>query len=289
MIQRSDTPQAEHRRLIVALRQARDTRHLTQKEVADALDWSTSKLIRIEGGAVGISITDLKALLGHYEITEPAEIDRMVDMARGSKKAMWWYAYREVMPHDFYTFLGLEASAVKIMQFQCLLVPGLLQSRGYIAKLVGFGDHPSERAIRGLEVRLKRQELISDSGPEFSFVLDESVLHRRIDSSAVMREQLLKLKDATDQPKVTLQILPFSAGFHTGMKGSFEILELSDKPNDYAVLLGQPHKDQMMQLSSEETKDYAAMFRALTELALPASETPRLIDQRLKEMEQEGA
>lgn len=288
MSPRSETPQAEHRRLLVALRQARNARHLTQKEVADTLDWSTSKLIRIEGGSVGISITDLRALLQHYEVTDPDEVDRMVEMARGSKKAMWWYEYRDAMPHEFYTFLGLEASAVKIKQFQCLMVPGLLQSRGYIETLVGFGAKPSERARRGLEVRLKRQELLSEDGPEFSFVLDESVLHRRVSSNAVMREQLLKLRDTADHPRMTIQILPFSAGIHTGMKSSFEILELSDKPDDYALFLGLPHKDQLIQRSSEETKDFGAMFTSLTELALPASETQRLIDQRLKEMEHEG-
>lgn len=288
MSPRSETPQAEHRRLLVALRQARDARRLTQREVADALDWSTSKLIRIEGGSVGISITDLKALLQHYEVTDPDEVDQLVEMARGSKKAMWWYEYRDVVAHDFYTFLGLEASAVKIKQFQSLIVPGLLQSQGYIETLVGFGDKPSERARRGLEVRLKRQELLSDDGPEFSFVLDESVLYRRVSSNAVMREQLLKLRDTAEHPRMTIQILPFSAGVHTGMKGSFEILELSDKPNDYALFLGLPHKDQLIQRTSEETKDFAAMFTSLTELALPASETRRLIDQRLKEMEHEG-
>jgi hypothetical protein len=209
-------------------------------------------------------------------------------MARGSKKAMWWHEYRDAMPQDFYTFLGLEASAIKIKQFQCLIVPGLLQSRGHIEHLVGFGDKPSERAHRGLEVRLKRQELISDDGPEFSFVLDESVLYRRVSSSAAMREQLLKLRDSAGHPRVTIQILPFSAGIHTAMKGSFEILELSDKPDDYALFLDQPHKDQLIQRTSEETKDFAVMFTSLTELALPASETPRLIDQRLKEMKQEG-
>lgn len=288
MTPRSETPQGEHRRLMVALRQARDALRMTQKEVADALDWSTSKLIRIEGGSVGISITDLKALLQHYEVTDAAEVARMVELARGSKKAMWWHEYRDVMPTDFYTFLGLEASAVRIKQFQSLVVPGLLQSRRYIEQVVGLGDRPSERARRGVTVRLKRQELISEDGPEFSFVLDESVLYRRVGSIAVMREQLLKLKDWTDHPRVTIQIVPFSAGIHEAMKASFEILELSDKSDDYALFLGQPHKDQLMQVSSEEIKEFAAMFDALMELALPAAETPRMINQRVKEMEQEG-
>src|SRR5262245_19447305 len=98
-----DTSQGRHRRLIVALRQAREERNLTQREVADALEWSVSKLIWIEKGAVGISVTDLKALLMQYEITDSDVVEQMTDLARASKKAVWWQQYREVMSQDFFT------------------------------------------------------------------------------------------------------------------------------------------------------------------------------------------
>src|SRR5262245_2049783 len=146
MTRRGETPQSEHRRLMVALRQAREARQLTQKEVADALEWSASKLIRIERGTVGISVTDLKALLLHYEVTDTDEVDRMVEMARASKKAVWWQEYRELLPQDFYTFIGLEASAIRIKQFHGLVVPGLLQSEDYVKSILGVApDTPEQR------------------------------------------------------------------------------------------------------------------------------------------------
>ena len=135
MTSRAETPLGEHRRLMVELRQARDGLKQTQREVAEALEWSTSKLIRIENGSVGISVTDLRALLLHYGVTEQVHVERLVGMARASKKSMWWHEFREYLPQQFATFLGLEASASTIRQFQGLLVPGLLQSQSYIQTL----------------------------------------------------------------------------------------------------------------------------------------------------------
>jgi transcriptional regulator with XRE-family HTH domain len=58
------------RRLAEALRQARLDAELTQEQAASEMDWSLSKLIRIENGSVAISSSDLKALLQHYKITK---------------------------------------------------------------------------------------------------------------------------------------------------------------------------------------------------------------------------
>jgi transcriptional regulator with XRE-family HTH domain len=288
MAPRTETPQGEHRKLIVLLRQAREARHLTQKEVADALEWSASKLIRIEKGSVGISVTDLKALLLHYKVTDANEVDRMVDMARASKKAVWWQEYRDVLNQEFFTFLGLEASAVRIKQFQIMVVPGLLQSRGYAKALFGAAESLSDRIRRVLDVRFKRQELISDDGPEIDSIIDESALYRTVGDNAVMREQLTKLKELAALPTVSIRILPFSAGVHQGMKNSYEILEFSDEPEDYALIFDHAYRDQLLQVPSEETRTFFNYFRQLAERALPADETARVIDARLKELDRDG-
>lgn len=283
----STSPLSEHRHLRLALRQARDTRKLTQRDVADALEWSTSKIIRIENGAVGISITDLKALLLHYEMTDPAEVDRLVRMARASKQSAWWQEYRNFASPRFVTFLGLEASAIRIKQFQGLVVPGLLQSPKYLTVLTA-SDTTEEKAHRFAQIRLRRQELITaENGPELSFIIDESALYRQIGDAAVMREQLEKLKEIADHPRVSIQVLPFSAGVHIGMKGSFAIFEMSDEPDDYALLLEQPYQDHLFQEPSDETMEFVQNFVELEKIAAPPSETPRLIDERLREMDKQ--
>lgn len=287
MAPRGETPQSEHRRLIVTLRQAREARQLTQKDVADALEWSTSKLIRIEKGSVGISITDLKALLSHYEINDPDEVDDMVGMARASKKADWWQKYREVIPQDFYTFLRLEASAVRMRQFQSLVVPGILQSPEYIKALIRDAGATPEQLQRGLEVRVKRQELISEEGPELFFILDESVLYRTVGGAAAMREQLLRLREVGEHPRASIRILPFSAGVLRAMKNSYEILELSADLGDYVLLVEHAYKDHLMQVPSDETRQYVGHFSTLERIARSEEETRHMIEQRLKEIEKD--
>lgn len=280
-----ETPQSEHRRLIVELRQARDARRLTQKEVADALEWSLSKLIRIERGTVGISITDLKALLLHYGVTKVDDVDRLVAMARASKKTAWWQQYREVYSPDFFTFLGLEASAGKIKQFQGLLVPGLLQSTEYIKAILRATDSDPEQERRGLEVRTKRQELITEHGPEFVVIIDESALYRVVGDNAVMRDQMRHLLDIMEHPRVTIRVIPFSAGVRRSMKNSFEILEFSDDPEDFALLVDDVYRDQLTQVPSDAARTYAALFSELEEVALSTADTARRIEERLKELE----
>ncbi|NUT46054.1 MAG: helix-turn-helix domain-containing protein [Saccharothrix sp.] len=284
---RVGTPVSQHRRLRAELRQARERAGLTQQGVADALEWSVSKLIRIENGSVGVSITDLKALLLHYGVTDADEVAELVELARGSKQSAWWHAYKNQVSQQFLTFLGLEASAIRVRQFQGILVPGLLQAKGYASVLAAAGGENEEAVNRNLQIRLKRQEMITEDGPEAFFILDESILHRQIGSPEVMREQLLKLKALTEHPKLTIQVLPFSAGVHKGMVGSFEIFELSDQPDDYALVLEGPYKDVLHANPSEETKEYVRIFFELEKIARPAEETASLIDRRLHQMENE--
>lgn len=283
-----ETPQSEHRRLIVELRQSRVAREYTQKEVADALDWSLSKLIRIERGSVGISVTDLKALLLHYGMTGTDEVDRMVAMARASKKTAWWQQYRDVYSPDFFTFLGLEASAGRIKWFQGLVIPGMLQSPSYIRAILRATSSSPAQEERGFEVRTKRQELLSEHGPEFSIVIDESTLYRIVGDVTVMREQVLKIRDLVDHPRVSIRIMPFSAGAIRGMKNSFEILEFSDDPEDIALLVDDLYRDQLMQVPSDAARAYVELFPDLEANALSTADTARRLDERLKELEQEG-
>src|SRR5437763_10422590 len=135
---RAQSPATSQRQVLAAVREAREALDLTQREVAEALDWSVSKLIRIENGTVGLSITDLKALLLHYGITDRDRVEKYVQMAKAGREPAWWDEFRRKVKPDFVKFLGLEASAVLKRQYQLHLVPGLLQlpvyTRSFILK-----------------------------------------------------------------------------------------------------------------------------------------------------------
>jgi transcriptional regulator with XRE-family HTH domain len=81
-----ETPEVKRRRLKAALRRGREAAGLTPKQVSDALDWSVSKIIRIEAGTVGLTVTDLRALIDLYRITDEKRQAELLELARGSRK-----------------------------------------------------------------------------------------------------------------------------------------------------------------------------------------------------------
>src|SRR5580704_7099732 len=124
------SPVVQRRRLRTELRRARLDAGLTQEQVATAMDWSLSKLIRIENGTVGISMNDLKAILAHYKITDDRRSAELIALSRGARERSWWNSYRDVAPR-LIQLIEYEAAAFIARNFQPLIVPGLLQTEEY--------------------------------------------------------------------------------------------------------------------------------------------------------------
>jgi len=276
-------PVVQQRKLLSELRQAREVLKLTQDSVAEALDWSTSKVIRIEQGRSGISVTDLKALLLHYGITESTRVDELVDLARATKRPAWMAKYRG-LPKGFAQFIELESVAIRCRYVQTLLIPGMLQTRDYATAVNAAGGEDPETLQRGVDIRMHRQNLVGPDGPDMFFIIDESALHRVIGGVEVMREQLRHMKELVASDQMTVQIVPFGAGLHPAMKGSFSLLELSEDEEDYSLFLEELYRPSLLQDDSDAVREYLTYFFQLEKFALPASETPRVIDERLKHL-----
>lgn len=284
---RAHSPVASQRRVLAEIREAREALQYTQKDVADALDWSLSKINRIESGQVGLSITDLKALLLHYGITDRDRVENYVQMAKAGKKPGWWDDYRRTKSPDFVKFLGLESAAVILRQYQLHLVPGLLQVAEYTRSLVKQTSGDPDFADRQVRLRTERQKRLEDPELEHFFILDESVLHRRITDAGGWRVQLRHLKEVSQQDNVTLQILPYKAGWVDGMQSSFELLQLSEQSNDLFLNLEQPNGDQFFDdvTGAVKAAEFIQIFYGLEDAALSPAETPALIDRMLERLD----
>jgi transcriptional regulator with XRE-family HTH domain len=221
---------ALRRRLRVELRRARTKANLTQKDVAEALDWSPSKVIRIESGQVAISTTDLKALLSEYGVSDGEVVADLVDLARNSKKQPW-SQYKDVLSPEIQAYFGYESSASIIRHFEPLLVPGLLQTEQYTRVLLAKAfDFPERKTERLVEARRERQELlVREDPPEAFFIIDEAVIRRPIGDSEVMVGQLEHLLSLMELPQVVLQIVTFATGAYEGLQGPFALLEFADQ------------------------------------------------------------
>jgi len=208
---------------------ARVVAGLTQREAAQRLDWSESKLIRVENGEVSLSVTDLQAMLQLYEVTDRQVIADLSEAARGSRGSSWWSAFRDVVSPKFALYLGQEASATSIRVFHPFLVPGLLHTEEYAYELLRVHCSDDE-ARRIAEMRRQRQQSLlgHPDSPKVTFVLGEEALHRWIGSPAIMRRQLQHLIDASEDDAISIAVIPFSAGAHAGLLGSFILLGFED-------------------------------------------------------------
>ncbi|MWK34852.1 helix-turn-helix domain-containing protein [Actinomadura sp. J1-007] len=141
----AESPTVRQRRLRVELRRSRDGSGLTQDQVAESLDWSLSKVIRIESGAVNISTTDLRALLSLYGVAEE-RIAELVTLARAARERAWWSGYKKVISQQYYDLIGYESAAAAIRQFEPLVIPGLLQTQEYAHAYISGIISPSAAA-----------------------------------------------------------------------------------------------------------------------------------------------
>jgi transcriptional regulator with XRE-family HTH domain len=221
-------PSLNRRKLRMELRAAREKAGLTQRQAADTLEWSLSKLIRIETGTVSVSVTDLRALIQLYGIEDEQMINALEDAARGSKGTSWWAQYNDVLAGNFAQYLGFESAATSIRSYHPIIIPGHLHTQDYALALLAPRVAP-EQASRVVDLRMARQERIfEDDGPQASFVLDELALRRCIGDVRVMKHQLEQLLTMSRHPKVAISVLPADSGAHFSTLGSFVLLGFPD-------------------------------------------------------------
>lgn len=257
----------QQRRLRTELRRIREGSSHTQKAAAAALGWSMSKIIRIETGVVPVSPADVMALLHVYELDDKALAGELVGIAR-SKDTMWWDEYRGIVEQQYLDLIDYEHSAVRIKQYIGFAVPGLLQTKEYAAAILGSYLSDPDDVRHRTDIRMRRQRILSgQDSPRVSFVLDEAVLHRSIGGPAVMRDQLLRLKDAAREPNITIQVVPFEGGTHYGMVGNFMVLEFEPGDGDPVVKIEDPFRDALIREDPETTAKYVEAFRELEDFA----------------------
>ncbi|MFK0172379.1 helix-turn-helix domain-containing protein [Streptomyces sp. NPDC090306] len=225
-------------RLRKRLRAARESAGLTHTDVADALEWSPSKINRIETGKVGLAITDTRALLDLYGVDDPAEVQEITAMARAARLPSWWAPYRTVASPDFLRYLSYETSAIRVRNFEPNLIPGLLQSEDYARDLIGTS---SEKAESLLTLRLERQDrIVHAGGPDMHFIIDESVIRRVIGGERTMKGQFEKLLLLNELENVNIKVVPFTAGLYPQFRAPYVLFQFPEEDEDLVVYLERP-------------------------------------------------
>jgi transcriptional regulator with XRE-family HTH domain len=160
---------------------------------------------------------------------------RSCDEAFGSQERATFVrlqrATRSPLPSWFRPWADVEAAASQLRLFEHSLVPGLLQTEDYARGVLATRPGVTEDELADLlAARMERQLILSrDQPPRLWVVLDEAVLHRQVGSAKVMHDQLEHLVGMADRPFVTVEVVPYSAGAHSGLLGACAIAEGTDR------------------------------------------------------------
>jgi transcriptional regulator with XRE-family HTH domain len=273
-------PAVQGRRLRLELKRAREAAELTLEQTAKAMDWSVSKIVRIESGAVRVSTNDLRALLGAYRISDD-RVEEFLAMGRAARDRPWWRRdFSGIAPKRYLEYVEFEQAASATWHFQPFYVPGILQTRDYARAIIWrlTTDMTEEQMSDLLKFRLERQQLLdAREPPSLAYVLDESVVRRQVGDDSVMAGQLSRLIELSGRPNISLQILPFSAGPVEGTQTPFVIHHFPDPADHDVVYLEGSQRDTRVADDPREIERYHQIFQTLQRAALSVHDSSRFL------------
>ena len=272
---RRGSPTLRRRQLGMELRRLRERAGVTIDHVAARLECSASKISRIETGQTGVTPRDVRDILAVYGV-EQEVVDTLVEIARQAREKGWWQHYGDVLTS---AYVGLEAAADRIKAYEAQVIPGLLQTADYASAMLrtarpGIAEGDIDRRVR---VRRSRQSLLTQDEPiDFSVVLDEAVLRRPVGGIGVMRRQFDHLMEMAARPNVTLRVLPFSAGAHAGMDGTFAML-LYEGPTCQNIVYAANAAGGVLLEKDDEVQRFAIIFDQLQACSLAPDDSIAMI------------
>ncbi|WP_328401153.1 helix-turn-helix domain-containing protein [Streptomyces sp. NBC_00390] len=248
------------------LRRFREAAGLTQRQLGE--------IVYCTGSLVGQIETARKL--------PTQEFSERVDAALGTDgllSRLLGLVLRSQLPAWFQQVAELEARAAEICTFQTHMVHGLLQTEGYARAVLGTMDRS------GLDdrtaVRLARQAILEkDEPPVLWAILGEGALHQKIGGAEVMRGQLARLLTYEEDPRINVQVLPYEAGAHAGLTGSFTLYQFAADP---AILYTERYGSGYSSANPQEVRDCSLRYDHLQAAALSIKDSAELIRDVMEE------
>jgi transcriptional regulator with XRE-family HTH domain len=267
-------PPVRRRELGSLLRALRTEAGMTVEQVAEHLLCSLAKVSRMETGHRGASLRDVRDLCDLYGVADPVQRDHLMSLAKQGRGPAWWQPF--ALPYA--TYVGLEAEALSIRDFEPGVFPGLLQVPSYTRALHEAAvPEPSPRVLdQRIEERLIRQaNLTKDEPARLVAIIDEAVLHRVVGGQAVMHAQIGHVIEACRLPNVTIQVIRFDAGAHPALDSTFIILELP--PPVPSVVYVEGLVGQIYLERAQDVERYLRVFERLISVALSPADSIELM------------
>lgn len=273
-------PTVRRQELGQELRMLRKKEHISLREAAEVIDASESKLSRIETGHRNAPLDDIASLLGLYR-ADSKKRAHLLALAREADEIGWLQASRPNFAQHQHTLIMLESKAAQIVNFEPLIVPGLLQTGEYTRAIMAESGVVQEEEIDDRMVtRLHRQSvLVRRNPPQLLAFIDELVLHRILGGPAVLRLQLRHLVKRASQPNITIRVIPNG---HVGASGSFALLRL---PERNPVVFLESLTSNLFVERPEDVGLYERTLERLAECALDEGESIEAIASAARSLE----
>jgi transcriptional regulator with XRE-family HTH domain len=282
---RRPTPTLRLRRLAAELRRLRTAAGLTREEVTERTGINEATLYRIETAKARPQTRTLTALLELYRVVE-ADRAELLALSRQSAEQSWLQSFPTELPEPYPTYISFEGEARSLLNYECLFIPGLLQTEQYARAALqrGMPTGTKDEIQRLVEARMARQAVLTRDPPlRLWAIVDEAALHRPVGGREVMGVQLERLAEAAELPQVTLQAIPYEIGGHPGMAGSFVILQFGEAAASDVVYIESQAGDLFLE-SETDLSRFSAIFEHLRALALPPEASVSLISRIVQEM-----
>ncbi|MEU7162184.1 helix-turn-helix domain-containing protein [Streptomyces chrestomyceticus] len=206
------------------LRRLREARGWTQEELGKHMEYSSVHISSVETGRKPPTIPFARSAdraLGLAGTVDTFERE-CGELTRGS------------LLEGFPEYVGQEARAMEIRQFEIGIVPGLLQTPEYARVLansaVRRGAITPAQADERVSFLAQRQAAIERSQPPMVFVtMDESCIRRPVGGHSVMDAQLARLVEFAELPNTLLQVAPFGIGERRTLNYPVNLLMLTDR------------------------------------------------------------
>jgi hypothetical protein len=274
-VSRTDSPTIARRRIGQVLKELREAAGKSHVDAAQILEIDRTGIGRIEAGKGRLRVRDLHALLDLYGVDQPDLRTELVALAQVGGTRGWWSGMAGSMGRTYAAYVGFEAGATELLNFEAIAVPGLLQTEAYATALLRttVPRLTPDEVTRRVGIRMRRQDRVRDGALAVHAIVDESLLHRRIGGDEIWMAQLSRLASDAARDNITVQILPFDTPAHPGALGSFVILNFADDPTLAYVesLAGD------LMVDGGQAANFKETFHQLAVAALPAEMSRRRI------------
>lgn len=273
------------RRLSVLLFEMREQAGLSKEDVSAQTGINVTTLYRIETAQARPQKRTLMTMLDLYGIDAGRRKDAL-DLLSDAQKPGMSRPYEASLSEVYAAFINFESVGLSARHYQTSFIPGLLQTEQYAMAVIDTAMPKVEAAImeRRARARMDRAVVLTKDEPlELWVVMDEAAIRRVVGGPEVMGGQLRRLQQETKRKNVILQILPFDAGAHPGMAGSFTILDFPDPTDPELVYVEGISGDALIE-GHNEIRRFGVIFDQLRAMALSPRDSATMITEAADRM-----